>query len=129
MSRVGDNPLVAATARGLGVRRGVDIPVDASGNVAPGSGGMSVAPHWKLLPPWRIPRRLANIVPKARGRNEDVCWRLGENGFVAELIGEHLRFVPDRPTHGLVEPVYEMLLSNYEAALADTRVDWVIDES
>jgi hypothetical protein len=129
MSRVGDKPLVAPTARGLGVRRGVDIAVDDSGNVSPGSGGMSVAPDWKLLPPWRIPRRLSHIVPQASGRNDDACWRFGENGFITEPIGEHLRFVPDRPTHGVVEPALEMQLSRYEEALADTQHDWQIDES
>jgi hypothetical protein len=129
MCRVGNKPLVAPTARGLGVRRGVDIVVDGSGDVSPGSGGMSVAPDWRLLPPWRIPRRLAQIVPQAHGRNDDACWRFGQNGFVTELIGEHLRFVPDRPSHGLVEPAYEMPLGSYETALADTQDHWIIDES
>lgn len=129
MSRDGHRPLVAPTARGLGVRKGIDIAVDASGNVGPGSGGMSVAPDWRLLPPWRIPRRLAQVVPQASGRNDDACWRLGEGDFVTELIGQHLRFGPDRPTHGVIEPAYEMSLSFYQAALADTQEDWIIDES
>jgi hypothetical protein len=90
---------------------------------------MSVAPDWKLLPPWRIPRRLAHIVPQACGRNEDACWRFGQGSFVADSIGELLRFVPDRPTHGVVEPAYEMPLGNYQTALADTQDHWVIDES
>lgn len=128
MTRVGDKPLVAPTARGLGVRPGVDITVDDLGNVAPGSGGMSVAPDWKLLPPWRIPHRLAHIMPQARGRNEDACWRLGEGSFIADSIGGHLRFVPDRPSHGVVEPAFQMPLDDYQAALADTQDDWVVDE-
>jgi hypothetical protein len=129
MSRDGHRPLLAPTARGPGVRKGVDIAVDVSGKVNTGSGGMSVAPEWRLLPPWRIPRRLAQVVPLACGRNDDACWRFGEGDFVTELLGERLRFVPDRPTHGLIEPAYEMLLSHYEAALADTQNGWVIDES
>ena len=129
MTRVGNQPLVAPTARGLGIRPGVDIPVDDSGNVAPDHGGMSVASDWKLLPPWRIPKRLANIVPQASGRNDDACWRLGDGGFVAESIGERLRFVPDRLSHGVVEPAFEMSLDEYQAALAATQDDWVIDES
>lgn len=90
---------------------------------------MSVVPHWKLLAPWRIPRRLAVVVPNARGRNDVACWRLGEQGFVAEQIGEHLQFVPDHLTHGLVEPLYAMPLEGYEGALANTQNDWVVDES
>ena len=90
---------------------------------------MSVAPDWRLLPPWRIPHRLAHIVPQARGRNEDACWRLGEGDFLADLIGEQLSFIPDRLNHGVVEPAFVMRFDEYQAALADTRDDWLIDES
>jgi hypothetical protein len=129
MSRVGDKPLIAPTARGLGARPETDILVSSSGEVSPGTGGMSVAPDWKLLPAWRIPRRLAHIVPKARGRNEDACWRLGRYPFVPGPITEQLQLVSDGPTHGVVEPAFEMSFNQYQLALASTKDEWIIDES
>ena len=37
-------PQRGSTARTLGARSEVDVPVDAAGRVRPGTGGMSVAP-------------------------------------------------------------------------------------
>lgn len=129
MTRDGEKPLVAPTARGLGVRPGTDIMISNSGDVSLGTGGMSVAPDWKLLPPWRIPRRLAHIVPQARGRNEDACWRLGYYEIVSGLVGKQLQLVSDGATHGVIEPAFDMPFDSYQAALASTKDEWIIDES
>ena len=127
------SPKVGTTARSLGVRvrsrpeDPEDIAVD-SGHVAPGTGGMSVAPSWRDLPPWRIPRRLMHLVPKAFGKNEDACWRMGDGPFKAGHVAEGLSLRLDRPKHGVVEPNNRMTLGAYRAALAATRDRWTIDE-
>jgi hypothetical protein len=72
---------------------------------------------------------LAHIVPQACGRNEDACWQSGEGSFIADSIGERLSFVPDRSSHFTVEPAFEMPLVEYQAALAKTQDDWIVDES
>lgn len=130
----GDKPLIANTARGLGVRVGDgphdDIPVDANGRVAPSTGGMSVAPSWRDLPEIRIPRRLRDKgVLFARGRNVDACWRLGEGAFVAGTVADGLMLRPDRPDHGTVEPNAVKALHQYLDDLTVTHELWVIDES
>ncbi len=53
------DPVVAPTARGLGVRAPEDIKPDAGGEVSPNEGGMSVSPGsvWNL-PPHRRPRTM-----------------------------------------------------------------------
>jgi hypothetical protein len=127
-------PLVANTARGLGVRVGDgphdDIPVDDIGRVSPGSGGMSVAPSWRDLPEIRIPRRLREKgVLFARGKDVDACWRLGEGRFVAGAVADGLMLRPDRLDHGTVEPNAVEALNQYRSDLAATRELWVIDES
>jgi hypothetical protein len=107
----------------------VDIAVAYGSDVVPGTGGMSVAPDWRLLAPWRIPRRLGHVVPNARGRNEDACWRLGNSEFVAGAITQNLSLAIDQPTHGTIEPRYAMRLDEFQNALASTRDMWEIDES
>ena len=126
-------PKVGTTARSLGVRvrsrpdDPEDIAVD-SGHVAPGTGGMSVAPSWRDLPLHRIPQRLAHQVPNAAGRDTDACWRMGDGPFEAGDFAEGLSLRPDHPEHGVVEPSHRMTLDAYRAALAATRDRWTIDE-
>ena len=130
----GDKPLIANSARGLGVRVGNgphdDIPVDANGDVAPSTGGMSVAPSWRVLPEIRIPRRLREKgVLFARGKDVDACWRLGDGAFVATPVTEGLMLRPDRHDHGTVEPNGLIALDQYRNNLGATRELWEIDES
>jgi hypothetical protein len=130
----GDKPLVANSARGLGVRVGEgphdDILVDANGQVAPGMGGMSVSPSWRDLPDVRIPRRLREKGALfARGKDTDACWRFGEGAFVAGSVADGLALSPDRFNHGTVEPEAIVLLNQYRDDLVATRERWAIDES
>lgn len=133
MTADGEKPLVANTARGLGVRIGGgphdDVAVTADGEIVPNTGGMSVAPSWRDLPLHRIPRRLRNAMPNATGANLDACWRIGEGAFIYAPIAEGLMLRPDRPTHGTVEPRNLTSVENYLRDLGATRDDWVIDES
>src|SRR6516164_4279167 len=54
----GDRPQVGQTALSLGVRvppdENADVAVSADGMAEPRSGGMSVAPAWRMLPVHRI---------------------------------------------------------------------------
>lgn len=128
MSRDGDHPRVGSTGRTLGARVPHDISADAAGLVHPGTGGMSVAPTWRDLPPHRIPRRLRHLAPEAAGNDADACWRMGEGPFAAGGVAEGLLLRPGRPTHGTIEPAMPMTLGRYQAALATTRERWVVDE-
>jgi hypothetical protein len=125
-------PLVANTARGLGVRFGNgpndDMPVDERGNVHPGNGGMSVSPAWRDLEHHRIPRRLKHLMPKATGSNKDACWKMGAGTFEDGLIANGLALEVDSAKHGLVGTVAIVSKETYSLALAATRDAWVIDE-
>jgi hypothetical protein len=129
----GERPLVANTARGLGVRVGSgrfdDIKVDANGAVTAGNGGMSVVPAWRQLPMHRIPRRLNNIVPNATGHNQDACWRMGMGEFVDGEVTADLVLRLNTPTHGTIEPLWRQPLEKYLLALKATIDAWTIDES
>jgi hypothetical protein len=131
----GVRPQVGPSALALGVRvqpdPKADIAVDAEGMVEPRTGGMSVAPAWRLLPVHRIPRRLRTKFPRAAGKNETALWRMGEGPFVEGPLADRLLFRPDpqQPDrHGFVEPMASMPIGDYQVALAATRDQWVIDE-
>ena len=65
-------PVTGPTARTLGARPGVDVPVGPDGMVHPGTGGVSVSPDSPLnLPPHRRP-------PEFGGTGRDPVWRLDE---------------------------------------------------
>ena len=127
-----NKPLVANTARGLGVRFGdgptADMPVDENGNVHPGSHGMSVAPAWRDLEIHRIPRRSRRLVPEASGSNKDACWKMGTGPFEKGPIAEGLELEIDSPKHGLVGTAAITSKEDYLAALTATRDLWLIDE-
>jgi hypothetical protein len=117
MKMAGDGyPASGPTARTLGVRPGVDIPVDADGVVAGGEGGMSVAPDSPdHLPEHRRP-------PSFGGTGKDPVWELD----LADL-GDALAYREDPlmpGVHGFIEPRLPMAFSEFEAALAQTRQAW-----
>jgi hypothetical protein len=106
-------PRVEESARGLGVRPGIDIPVDDYGLVEPGSGGMSCSPDDPgNLPHWRRPEEHG-------GTGDDPVWQLEENE-----LGGLLVYTGESQIHGLVEPAYQMPLDDYQAAIAETRQLW-----
>src|SRR5262249_46123513 len=77
-------PACAPTGRTLGVRPHIDIPVDASGFVHPGTGGLSVAPE----PPTNLPRH--RRPPEYDGTGKDPFWGIQEGALCP-----YLRYVPD----------------------------------
>ena len=106
-------PKVGDSARTLGVRPNIDIPVDTNGNVHPNTGGVSVSPSPQDLPPHRKPIEFG-------GTGKDPVWKLD----VADL-GNDLQYVPDKPGHGTIQPKQSMPLSKYQAALANLKSKWI----
>lgn len=111
-------PRVERTARGLGVREDIDIPVDGSGYCSPREGGMSVA-HDTLqnLPAHRRP-------PEHGGTGPDPVWELDETDLPSSLV---YREDEDLAGHGFIEPAFTMDLADYEDAIAATRSSWRIN--
>ncbi len=106
-------PEIGPSARSLGVRPNVDIPVE-NGMVKPGTGGMSVAPYSPLnLPRHRRP-------PEYGGIGKDPVWEIS----LEQLTDRRLIYHQDSPTHGMIEPAMEMTLEDYEQALAETESSW-----
>ena len=109
-------PAIGPSARTLGARPHVDIPVDPSGSVYPGTGGMSVAPDT----PNNLPRH--RRLPEHGGTGKDSLWSIQERD-----LGVHLRYVSDAvpvPTHGIIEPAIPMPFTTYQQALAETAPYW-----
>jgi hypothetical protein len=132
----GDQPKVGNESKMLGVRIAphpqADIAVDPNGDVHPNTGGMSVAPDWRQLPYFLIPRRLKALIPDARGSNHLVCWTLGQGLFEAGLLTNELalRLDPDKPeAHGFVEPSQSVNIHAYQAAIAQTQSNWTREEN
>jgi hypothetical protein len=129
----GECPAVGPTAKTLGVRippaESADIPVDSNGNVSPNTGGMSVAPEWRTLLFYQIPKRLRHFAPGATGNDKLACWRLGESQFADGPVADGLKLRINSPKHGTIEPVEVVPIETFQADLAATRDRWVIDES
>ena len=117
----------------LGSRSGIDITVDAAGDVVLDERGMSVAPEWRLLEFTRIPKRLRHIVPGATGSNSTYCYTLGSGPFVNSRVANGLELIPDAGpspvTHGIIAPAQIVSLAHYQTDLENTRANWQIDEA
>jgi hypothetical protein len=110
-----------ASARTLGARANIDIPVDEDGFVEPGTGGMSVSPHTpENLPFFRRP-------PEFGGTGRDPVWELD---LLAENPDNPLRKLtyradPKNPEHhGFIEPATRMSFEEYQQALHETHDAW-----
>ena len=117
-------PLIADNANALGIRPGIDLPVETGGLVKPGTGGMSVSPAITDMPNHKIPRRMRAVYPSARGSNDLICWVLDGMNWGDAEINDDLSLRCDRPTHGMIEPGSEMDLDMYRAALVATQPMW-----
>ncbi len=95
-------PEIGPTARTLGVRPAIDIPVQHD-KVHPDTGGLSVAPDLpENLPVHRRP-------PEFGGTGKDSVWSLD-----LDALGQKLRFRQDQPTHGQIEPTVTMSFEDYQ---------------
>jgi hypothetical protein len=54
---------------------------------------------------------------------------MGEGDFKDGALAPGLNFRRDNATHGLVEPAAVVRFADYEADLAATRDQWIIDET
>jgi hypothetical protein len=122
-------PSVEPSAKGLGVRPRNDIDVDQQGNALANGKGMSVSPSWRVLPLWRIPKRLRDKVPGAMAPDSTSCFRTGTGPFQTGRFAQGLELVLDSTTHGCIAPAKPVPLAQYQGDLAATRADWRIDES
>ena len=110
-------PAIGPSARTLGARPHVDISVDPSGSVHPGTGGISVAPDT----PSNLPRH--RRPPEYGGTGKDPLWSIQERE-----LGTHLKYVADAvpsPIHGVIEPIISTTFAAYQQALAETAPYWV----
>jgi len=117
----------------LGARAGVDITVDAAGNVDLDASGMSLAPGWRDLDFTRIPKRLRPIVPGVTGANSTSCFSMGAGPFQNGVVANGLELIADQGqapvTHGVIAPVQVVPLAQYQTDLENTRAAWQIDET
>lgn len=107
------SPELGSTAKSLGARPGIDIPVDEGGMVRPGTGGMSVNDSPTGMPEYRRP-------PSFGGSGKDL------NMYCISScdIGPGLRYVPDAGGHGFLEPAWPMPFSEYQGYLQGTAGSW-----
>ena len=109
-------PQAGQTARTLGVRPGIDIPVGVDGVVRGGDGGMSVAPDSpRNLPAHRRP-------PEHGGTGKDPIWELDVGDLGDELVYREDPLMPG--VHGFVEPVLPTTFDAYDSAVLATRRAW-----
>jgi hypothetical protein len=109
-------PVLEASARGLGVRPGIDVPAERPGEVVrPGQGGVSVSPNDPLnLPKYRRP-------PEFQGDGKDPLWTIADSDLAPGL---RYRVDAENSKHGFLEPARQMSLSEYEIAINATRKLW-----
>ena len=124
-----DLPVIEQSASGLGIRPGTDVDVDSQAKVIANGKGMSVAPSWRALPVFRIPKRLRNkaqvlAVPimctasaQVPGCSSRALLLLVWNW---SLTARGMAVSPQAQT---------VSLAQYQNDLAATRSDWQIDES
>lgn len=107
-----------------------DVDVTHQGFVEQNRKGMSVGGHWTVLPGHLIPKRLVSIFPGATGSNALRCFRFGSGPFEPGELTEDLMLHLKATTReqGNVTPGRNMTLDEFQAALASTRADWVVDE-
>ena len=114
-------PQLGRSAKCLGVRVPADIKPDASNDVHPGTGGMSVSPDSSLnVPNHRRPKAMGH---GSTGPDDLRLYAIAKVRVSIEDLT--LRPDPKRATkHAFVEPSQVMPLTLYEDALGSTRDDW-----
>jgi hypothetical protein len=122
-------PKLGASSSTLGVRLPphvpADLPVAATGDVDPGTGGMSVSPSAQALPYFLLERVDRGQVGATGMR----VWSLGSGPFEPGPLTPQLALRPDpaNKDHGFVEPLCRMPAADYQAAIAATRCLWQME--
>lgn len=108
-------PKLGQSARELGVRPNVDIPIDAQGYVHPQTGGMSVTVDDVMyLPAHRRP-------PNFNGTGKDPVFSIKKEKLPKTLTARQQGSLH----HYLIEPGDTCTLTQYELNLSSTRPNWV----
>ena len=117
MKRATDGvPKAGRSARTLGARPDTDVRIDDTGQVHPGTGGMSVSPDDpENLPTHRRP-------PEYGGSGPDPVWVIDSDDLLPGLGYRPDPYDPEG--HGFVEPQTEMSFGDYESLLNQTRDSW-----
>jgi hypothetical protein len=104
------------SARALGIRPGIDVPVSKPEELLrPGQGGMSVSPDDPLnLPAFRRPAEY-------QGVGKDPVWTISSAELGPDLS---YRSDPASAGHGFIEPARPMTLGDYQRALSQTHGLW-----
>ena len=108
-------PKIEASARALGARPNTDIPIDENGMVHPNIGGISTSPSPYDLPEHRRPAAYG-------GTGKDPVWSIDIND-----LGPDLKYVPDSPKHGTIQPTRVMTVEEYQEALVETVLRWELN--
>lgn len=107
-------PVVGQSARDLGARPGVDIPIDIHGNVSPRTGGMSVTADNVLhLPAHRRPAEFNGI-------GKDPVFAIRTEHLPGPLVARQ----DGPPHHFLIEPRIACSFSKYQQDLHASRPWW-----
>jgi hypothetical protein len=128
-------PLIAPRFCCLGVRlhEVTLIPAgDPAGTVVADGKGMSVSADWRNLNPELIPEELEDDMNGARGQKMAVFVHGQGTGPFAEgpvAAGIQMLFKPGETDCGNVCPVVAVALGQFQADLAATVPNWVIDPS
>jgi len=130
-------PRVGANSNELGVRvaphNNPDIEDDGNGNVKLNNGGMSVSENWRFMLAHLIPKRLRPKFAAAAGNNSLSCYRHGDGPFAPTSLDGHaalsVTLKPHDPHAGLVIPAQPISIPRFQADLAATRAEWVLDEN
>ena len=122
-------PVIESTNKGLGARISIDVDIDQDGKVILNGKGMSVAPTWRDLPPFRLSKRLRDKLPDARGAPDIRCFTMGNGPFQDGALTGDLDLKQDDPKHGVVVPRTPIPIAEYQSNLASTRDLWMVDEA
>lgn len=125
-------PVIGAKRDHLGVYPG-EITKNVDGTVDTSNGGMSVNSVVKRLPLSKLPARLqdfAGVNEKYTGafNPKTELYALEGVEYASVPISAELNLVPQKRSHGVIEPSRRMLLTDYEDALAATRERWVASD-
>ncbi len=131
-------PLVGSHKRSLlgvranGAHADVDAnpPGDLNGIVAVNRKGLSVSADWRSLPGHLIPEELDDGLNGASGKGMEVYVH-GSGSFSEGAVTSNLELLmkANNLDSGFVSPILAVPLSQYQADLQATRLQWVIDPS
>ncbi len=135
MEKDGDRPRIDRSATALGVRirlegekKPEDIPVDDSGRVSPSTGGNVRGSRMEVAPHSPDSQKAETALSRCDWQEQPRLLDDGVGKFVDGPLAPGLNFPRDKATHGLVEPAQVVSLETYEADLAATRDQWIIDK-